>query len=140
MQRLWENFYGNETKWFNFKGSDTSSSRLWYFIIKALILPLTPKILMLILPSSCYTSPCKSGTRISCQIRGPVVQRPISSNPGLNFNPAFFISLFKSLFGKIFTILFRTSNDQIASKNIWTEFSLKVFRPEIKFHTNPGLP
>ena len=42
----------------------------------------------------------------------------ISSNPGLNFNPAFFISLFKSLFGKIFTILFRTSNDQIASKKI----------------------
>ena len=49
---------------------------------------------------------------------GPVVQRPISSNPELNFNPAFFISLFKSLFGKIFTILFRTSNDQIASKKI----------------------
>ena len=49
---------------------------------------------------------------------GPVVQRPISSNPGLNFNPAFFISLFKSLLGKIFTILFRTSNDQIASKKI----------------------
>ena len=47
-----------------------------------------------------------------------VVQRPISSNPGLNFNPAFFISLFKSLLGKIFTILFRTSNDQIASKKI----------------------
>ena len=50
--------------------------------------------------------------------QGPVVQRPISSNPGLNFNPAFFISLFKSLLGKIFTILFRTSNDQIASKKI----------------------
>ena len=49
---------------------------------------------------------------------GPVVQRPISSSPGLNFNPAFFISLFKSLFGKIFTILFRTSNDQLASKKI----------------------
>ena len=70
---------------------------------------------------------------------GPVVQRLISTNPGLNCNPAFFISLFKSILGKIFTILFRTSNDQIASKNIWTEFSLKVFRPEIKFHTNPGL-
>ena len=49
---------------------------------------------------------------------GPVVQRPISSNPALNFNPAFFISLLKSLLGKIFTILFRTSNDQIASKKI----------------------
>ena len=60
---------------------------------------------------------CRSLVPFSnCQ--GPVVQRPISSNPGLNFNPAFFISLFKSLFGKIFTILFRTSNDQIASKKI----------------------
>ena len=71
---------------------------------------------------------------------GLVVQSPISSNPGVNSNPTFFISLFKSLFGKIFTILFRTSNDQIASKKIWTEFSLKIFRPEIKFLTNPGLP
>ena len=67
----------------------------------------------------------------------PVVQRPISPNPELNFNSGFFISLSKSLLGKIFTINFRTSNDQIASKKIWTEFSLKAFRPEIKFHTNP---
>ena len=57
--------------------------------------------------------------------QGPVVQRLISANPGLNCNPAFFISLFKSILGKIFTILFRTSNDQIASKNIWTEFLSK---------------
>ena len=63
---------------------------------------------------------------ILCSFQGPVVQRLISPNPGLNCNPAFFISLFKSPFGKIFTILFRTSNDQIASKNIWTGFSLKV--------------
>ena len=83
---------------------------------------------------------CRWNVAQIIRVQGPVVQRPISSNPGLNFNPAFFISLFKSLFGKIFTILFRTSNDQIASKKIWIEFSLKVFRPEIKFHTNPGLP
>ena len=56
--------------------------------------------------------------KLNLTVLGPVVQRPISSNPGLNFNPAFFISLFKSLLGKIFTILFRTSNDQIASKKI----------------------
>ena len=72
--------------------------------------------------------------------QGPVVQRSISPNPGLNFNSGFFISLSKSLLGKIFTILFRTSNDQIGSKKIWTEFSLKAFRPEIKSHTNPELP
>ena len=51
-------------------------------------------------------------------ILSPVVQRPISPNPGLNFNSGFFISLSKSLLGKIFTINFRTSNDQIASKKI----------------------
>ena len=56
---------------------------------------------------------------ILCSLQhGPVVQRLISSNPGLNCSPAFFISLFKSILGKIFTIPFRTSNDQIASKNI----------------------
>ena len=38
-------------------------------------------------------------------VLGPVVQRPISPNPGLNFNPAFFISLFKSLLGK-FSLFF----------------------------------
>ena len=38
---------------------------------------------------------CRSLVPFSnCQ--GPVVQRPISSNPGLNLSPAFFISLFKS--------------------------------------------
>ena len=62
---------------------------------------------------------------ILCSLQGSVVQRLISTNPGLNCNPAFFISLFKSILGKIFTILFRTSNDQIASKNIWTEFLSK---------------
>ena len=84
---------------------------------------------------------------ISCQRcisidrgQGPVVQRLISPNPGLNFNSGFFNSLFKSLLWKFFTILFKTSNDQIASKKIWTEFSLKAFRPGIKFHIDPGLP
>ena len=71
---------------------------------------------------------------------GPVFQRPISPNPGLNFNSGFFISLFKSLLRKIFTVLFRKSNDQIASKKIWTELFLKAFGSEIKFRINPGLP
>ena len=50
--------------------------------------------------------------------QGPVVQRPISASPGLNFNAGFYISFFQSLLEKIFPILFRTSNDQIASKKI----------------------
>ena len=66
------------------------------------------------------------------------------SGPELNFNPAFFISLFKSLLGKIFTILFRTSNDQTASKKIWTEFPLKFSDLKSNFtltlgYLNPAL-
>ena len=58
------------------------------------------------------------------KLQGPVVRRPISTSLGLNINPAFFISLFKNPFwGKIFPITFRESNDEIASKNIWTELS-----------------
>lgn len=38
--------------------------------------------------------------------RGPVVQRLISTNPELNFNPGFYLSLIKSRFGIIFPILY----------------------------------
>ena len=54
-------------------------------------------------------------------------------------NPGFFIPLFKSLLETIFHILIRTPSDQIASKKIWTAFSFKAFRPEIKFQTYHGL-
>ena len=57
---------------------------------------------------------------------GPVVQRPISASLGLNFDAGFYIYFFQSLLEKIFPILFRISNDQIASKKIWTEFSFKL--------------
>ena len=78
-------------------------------------------------------------SRYSLQ-QGPVVRRPISANPGLNFSPDFFLSLLKSLSrDKISVFLFRTSNNQIANKKIWTEFSFIAFRREIKFHTNPVL-
>ena len=78
-------------------------------------------------------------SRYSLQ-QGPVVRRPISANPGLKFSPNFFISLLKSLFREKFPYSFsRTSNNQIVSKKIWTEFSFIAFRREIKFHTNPVL-
>ena len=78
-------------------------------------------------------------SRYSLQ-QGPVVRRPISANPGLKFSPNFFISLLKSPFREKFPYSFsRTSNNQIVSKKIWTEFSFIAFRREIKFHTNPVL-
>ena len=64
---------------------------------------------------------------VKCRLQSPVVQRPISAGPGLNFNAGFYISFFQNLLEKIFPILFRTSNDQIASKKILTEFSFKLF-------------
>ena len=40
-------------------------------------------------------------------ILGPVVRRPISANPGLNFNLGFYFSLFKSCLRIIFSIYFQ---------------------------------
>ena len=48
---------------------------------------------------------------------GPVVQMPVSANPGLNFNPGFFFYLPKALSRIIFSILFRVSNHQIVSQD-----------------------
>ena len=72
-------------------------------------------------------------------ILGPVFLKPISANPGLNFNLGFYTSLFDSLFGIIFSTLYGASNHQIVDKKNSTEFSLKASRAEIQFHTNPGL-
>ena len=47
---------------------------------------------------------------------GPVVQMAVNANPGLNFNPGFFIFLSKALSGIIFSILFRVSNHQVVGK------------------------
>ena len=69
---------------------------------------------------------------------GPVVQRLISANPRLNFNLDFFIPLFKSLFGIVSGVFYRASNNHILDKKNLTEFSFKVIRSEIRFHTNPG--
>ena len=76
---------------------------------------------------------------IHTDFQGPVVRRPISANPGLNFNLHFFIPLLKSLFGKIFSVLFKASSSHTLNKKNSTEFSCKAFRSEIGFHTNPGL-
>ena len=67
---------------------------------------------------------------------GPVVQMPISAKIGLNFNQGFFIPLFKRLFGIIFPFLYRAFNNQIVDKKNYTEFYLKSFRYEIRFHIN----
>ena len=47
---------------------------------------------------------------------GPVVRTPVSANPGLNFNPGFFIFLSKALSRTIFSFLFRVSSYQIVGK------------------------
>ena len=47
---------------------------------------------------------------------GPVVQRPISPNPGLTFNPDLFFFSSKAFSRTIFSILFRVANHQIVDK------------------------
>ena len=53
---------------------------------------------------------------IAFNVLGPVVRTPVSANPGLNFNPGFFIFLSKALSLIIFSFLFRVSNYQIVGK------------------------
>ena len=56
-------------------------------------------------------------------ISGRVVQTPVSTNPGLNFNPGFFFFLSKALSRIIFSIIFRVSNHQIVGKENSTGFA-----------------
>ena len=55
---------------------------------------------------------------------GPVVRRPISVNPGLNFNPGFFFFRSKTISRIIFSSLFIESNHQIVDK--FDDFSAKL--------------
>ena len=52
-----------------------------------------------------------------------VVRRPISANPGLNFNLGFYFFCSKAFFRIIFSILFRASDHQIVDKKNKTEFA-----------------
>ena len=53
---------------------------------------------------------------VQINIQGPVVRTPVSTNPGLNFNPGFFFFLSKALFRIIFYIIFSVSIHQIVGK------------------------
>ena len=55
--------------------------------------------------------------------QGLVVWRPISANPGLNFNPGLFIFSSKAFSRTIFYIIFRVANHQIVDKKNETEFA-----------------
>ena len=90
-------------------------------------------ILEVLISSSHYTKWLGLWPRLS-----PVVWRSTSANPGLNFNLGFIISLFKNHLGKIFPILFITSNDQIARKKIWKEFLFKLSDLKSNFTLTPG--
>ena len=53
----------------------------------------------------------------------PVVRRPISANPGLNFNPGFFFFFSKAFSRIIFSRPFKASNHQIVGKKNKTQFA-----------------
>ena len=54
---------------------------------------------------------------------GRVVRRPVSANPGLNFNPGLFFFSSKAFSLKISAIPFRVANRQIVDKKNKTEFA-----------------
>ena len=56
------------------------------------------------------------GTQLEATQLGRVVRRPVSANPGLNFNPGLFFFSSKAFSLKIFSILFRVANRQIVDK------------------------
>ena len=70
---------------------------------------------------------------------GRVVRRPISANPGLNFNPRSFSFVQKYFPQIISSLLFRASNHQVVGKKNKTKFASQAFISEIKFRANPGL-
>ena len=77
--------------------------------------------------------------RLELTVQGPVVRRPITANPGLNFNLGFFVFCSKTFSRIIFSILFRASNHQTVYRKNKTEFAFYPFISELKFRTNPGL-
>ena len=70
------------------------------------------------------------------RVQGPVVRKPISVNPRLNFNPSFFFFLSKALPRKIFSILFRVSYHQILGIEIKLNLLSKFWCPNSNFALN----
>ena len=58
---------------------------------------------------------------------------------GKILNTVSYISLFKSCFGIIFLIFYRTFSHQLVHKKNQIPFSFKALRSEIKIHINLGL-
>ena len=69
---------------------------------------------------------------------GPIVQRPISTNPGLNFNSGFYTSMFKSRFRVIFSICFGSSIIKLKTKRVKPNFLFKLSDLTSKFSLTLG--
>ena len=74
------------------------------------------QMIPLLSPTGSMAEALNSGLTIPASVQGPVVRTPVGANPGLNFNPGFFLFLSKAHYGIIFSILFRVSNHQIVGK------------------------
>ena len=73
-------------------------------------------------------------------IQGPVVRKPVSANPGLNFNLGFFFLFIKSTLSDNFLYFFlNISNHQFVGKENSTELAFLALISEFKICTNPGL-
>ena len=82
----------------------------------------------------------KLGVLPSLNVPHGAVWRSISINSRLNFKPSFFIPMFKSLFGTIFSILCREFNNHILDKWIILNFLLKFSDLKSDFTLILGYP
>ena len=74
--------------------------------------------------------------KLALQIWGPVVRRPISANPGLNFNPGFYFFCSKAVFRIIFSTLFRAPSSNCGQLNLLFKLSC----PNWNFALTLGYP
>ena len=66
---------------------------------------------------------------------GPVVRRPISAYPGLNFNPGLFFVSSKAFSWTIFSIIFRVANHQMIKRtNLNLLFKLSHLNSNFELH------
>ena len=70
--------------------------------------------------------------------QGPVVRTPVSANPGLYFNPGFFIFLSKALSRIIFSIFLAYPNIKLKAKRIQLNWLFKLPYLSSKFALTLG--
>ena len=71
--------------------------------------------------------------------KGPVVRKPISANPGLNFAQGFWFSCLKALLLLIISDSLKAAKAKLLCENNLLESASLWIKSDFKNRTNPGL-